>query len=269
MLFMKNKTRGRLTILVVWCLIAFSWPRPTVEGGTMTWQQPQTIFSSGDVSVSGALAAALNIGPGGGTVSTTINGVTFTPWNFPAVDFSQSTSSTSLNQYTFTMTADAGSSLWSRTATSTAAPYSALAPEYKTLLATAGAAQDFDGSRPMTLTIGGLAIGQQYLFQWWSDRSDADSGVARATAGGVVNLSYNTTGSSGGVGQYGVGTFVADATTQNVVFDAQNGSTSGSYGWINGFQIRVVPEPSTTGLGALVMLAVWRCGAWRRRRRSG
>lgn len=76
------------------------------------------------------------------------------------------------------------------------------------------------GSTP-TLTLNGLIVGQHYEVQVWTNDSDGTSlGSQTVRSGGALDpwvvLNMNTTGVSGGRGQYALGTFTADATSQQV-----------------------------------------------------
>ena len=92
------------------------------------------------------------------------------------------------------------------------------------------------------MRINGLTIGAVYEFQWWfSDSRPFSTGPVTATTGAIsVSLDPNTTDSAGGIGQYAIGTFIADATTQDIVF-----STTGNAVGHNAFQVRQIPEPSS------------------------
>jgi hypothetical protein len=62
----------------------------------------------------------------------------------------------------------------------------------------------------MGLTITGLTSGDIYSFQFWSQ----SGGSTTATAGNAVTVG------GGGNGQFAIGTFTADATTQAISFSA-------------------------------------------------
>ncbi len=88
-----------------------------------------------------------------------------------------------------------------------------------------------------------LEIGHSYAFQWWS--SDADGFFYHTSATGDLTLSANTSGSEGGLGQYGVGIFTATDTAMAIQFWSDD-----YLPLINGFQLRdlsgaPIPEPST------------------------
>ena len=104
-----------------------------------------------------------------------------------------------------------------------------------------------------TLTLNGLTPTQQYMVQIWSNdgRVGSLNQLVTFTAGNAVSLNRNTTG-GGGLGQWVIGTFTADAITQDITV-----SNSLSQGLaINGLQVRTtIPEPSATLLGSLGMFA--------------
>ena len=106
---------------------------------------------------------------------------------------------------------------------------------YQTLLQSASI--PFAGS--IALTISGLVVGMQYQFQWWANDSSTGFGRTTATAGNSVQLDHNT-GSEGGLGQWVIGAFTADAATQTITF-----AGDGDFGSVNAFQLRVLAPPPT------------------------
>lgn len=129
----------------------------------------------------------------------------------------------------------------------------------------------FDAS---TLTISGLTIGDTYIVQMFvndarggraayqvgfSDGTQSFDDSFTATTAGLAELSNEPTENSG---DYIIGTFVADATTQSFEYRGTRNDWStqaGSTAQINGMQLRTiaVPEPSSTallGLGGLALI---------------
>jgi len=104
---------------------------------------------------------------------------------------------------------------------------------------------------PVTLTISGLMVGGQYQFQFWSNLSSQMFGYQITATGGnnSVTLSSNTASAVGGLGQFVIGSFTADAVTQNITFLGD-----GDGGFLNAFQLRQVPEPRT---GILILAGIF------------
>jgi hypothetical protein len=125
-----------------------------------------------------------------------------------------------------------------------AAPFSTLSTPYQVLLNGADYASNpsqtqFDGS--ITMTINLLVVGWEYEFQWWfNDSRPFSTGPVSATTGATsVSLDPNTSNAAGGLGQYAIGMFTADASTQEIHF-----STTGNAVGHSGFQLRLlVPGP--------------------------
>jgi len=209
-----------------------------------------------DVSNAGTLLGAVVLRPGLATANATVNGVTFTGVNPSSVTSSGVFSFTSIN---FGFNTPSGSP-----------PFSTLSASYQSLLTT-GAQNGF------TLTMSSLNVGGTYAFQFWSNQTPSASSsstdvtpgpgsVTVATAGNSVNLSPNSPGVGGSLGQFAVGTFVADGATQQVVF-------SGA-AIVNGFQLRqlapapaAVPEPGSA-LAGMLALGVCFSGLVKRSRRQ-
>jgi hypothetical protein len=141
-------------------------------------------------------------------------------------------------------------------------PFSNLSADYQTLLRSV-AGNSFPGN-PVTLSIGGLTVGQTYAFQWWVNGSNlGHSDIMRATAGNSVDLDVNVGNIAGGTGQFAIGTFIADNASQDIVFE----SAIGDVAVLNAFQLRqlsaqppvsAIPEPGSALVG---MLALGLCGA--------
>jgi len=102
-----------------------------------------------------------------------------------------------------------------------------------------------------------LTPGSTYQFEWWinvaiNDVFGQGPFDVTATAGNSVTLVSNTTGMDGGLGQFALGTFVADASGQEVISFNSTGLVFGILPIdLDGFELRqvAVPEP-----GSLVLL---------------
>jgi VPDSG-CTERM motif len=221
---------------------------PPAQGASITWSAPQDITGDSDVSTNGSLVGAFNLGNGppsslSSPGSPTVNGVTFQEFAVP------NGTTTSATMGNFTMTSANNFDSRNGNAASADPPFANLSAGYQTLLAS------FVGQSPWTLTISGLTLGTQYEFQWWINFSSAGANDhTSATARGTVTLGWNPSDTDGGVGQFALGTFTANATTQAITFDSPDFE-----GIVSGFQLRQtgpagVPDSGSTF--GLLLLAV-------------
>ena len=219
----------------------------------VVWEPVSTIAGASDVSTSGTLVKAFNLGGS----NTTVNGITFTGDNLNGVTSGVlGTGSGSLSMQT-------ASNVWigniGAVFGSANSPFASLSAPYQALLNTAMYAAN--GSA--TYTLQSLVIGQAYLVQFWINDSRGTGSEGRYnqfTAGNFSgNVDVNASNTVGGVGQFVIGTFVADATTQaiNVTAGFVSPSTS-SVIQLNGYQLRAIPEPSAALMVLVGMIAlVW------------
>ena len=206
-------------------------------GAVITWSAPQNIAGDSDVITGGSLVGAFNVGDTGVSAAT-VNGVTFNPFALGGAssgtigNFTLATTDIFLSDNVFH--------------DSTAAPFTNLSAGYKTLLASATLTAT---PANFTLTMSGLTLGHQYKFQWFVNTSGPGAQLHLASAGNTVALSDNVSNLDGGLGQFVVGTFVADALSEVITFSPNSGS--GQAAQLNGFQLRdlgAVPEPTGTVL---------------------
>jgi hypothetical protein len=233
----------------------------TSQAAPITWGSAQTVSGDSDVSTNGTLVYAYTFGGTAAPPSATVNGVTFSPFTIPSgIVTSTTVGSVSLAE-------SPGNLFGSNSFGSSSAPYSALSTDYKAILGS-GAYADIPVS--ITVTLGGLTSGQDYLVQWWTNNASNSTPIfggsftnTTAVATNSVTLDANTTNTAGGVGQFAVGTFTASGTTQTFLLSETGG---GFNPLINALQVRAVPEPSLTLLG--MAAAAGGLLAWRRRSRS-
>jgi nitrous oxide reductase accessory protein NosL len=192
--------------------------------GHVTWSEPNTISSEADISTRGTLLYAYN--NSGNTA--TVNGVTFTgvdsatAWGTGVTLFGLNGSLTSVF---------AGGSI---------APWNALPTAYQTILQ--GGAFIW-GSGSATVMLNDLVAGHQYQVQIWvnDSRGSTRSQTVASTMGNTVSLAYDSTQAAGGVGQYAIGTFTAEAKALSFTI---NGGIDTAQ--INAIQIRDI-TPSSYG----------------------
>jgi hypothetical protein len=173
----------------------------TLHCATITWGPATTISGDGDVINTGTLAYSYDF-----TSAWTVNGVSFTA--LPLID-----SGTNLYAPAFSYTD-------SSAFTSGANPFAALSGAYKNILT--GAAYALGGGSPpiVPVSLEHLSISHQYAVQVWVDDPRGPYNTRYETitsAGGNTNtlkFSTNTLTFAGGLGQFTVGTFTADATNQ-------------------------------------------------------
>lgn len=207
-------------------VVALAASTPHVDAANVNWGAPQGISSASDVSTNGTLVGAANLGDTG-VPSATVNGVTFQSLAAPLGNGSSGI---------FAITTVGGGSADNSGGASANAPFTTLSAGYQTLLSS------FVGSVfSSTLSISGLIIGFQYELQVWTNRSGITfNNEVTLTAGNSVALSANPSEMDGGLGQWVIGTFTADAATQSFTF----GGDGEVRGLVNGVQLRRLTQPS-------------------------
>lgn len=113
-------------------------------------------------------------------------------------------------------------------------PWNTLSANYQDILRGANYKTSF------TVTLGNLTVGKEYAVQlWYHDARSGPGGgkteTVTSVGGNTVILDKNSTEANGGVGQYVIGTFTADATTKQ--FAVSSATTSAAQ--INALQLRV------------------------------
>ncbi|MEQ9462706.1 MAG: hypothetical protein RJQ10_03525 [Haliea sp.] len=195
--------------------VAFSAP--------IVWGGAQNTAGALDVVVSGSLVEAFNAGSSN-TGSVTVNSVTFT--NTGAL-LPQSTNTNPLN----------GSS-------SGDASYNQLLGSF-----------DFGGGTVTSLSIGGgnLQTGLDYIVQvWYTDLRSCCSGRIMTFGDGLgSNVNLNATG--GGLGQFAVGQFTADAASQTLSLASNNFGNA----HITAYQVRELESVSQVPVpGPLLLIGL-------------
>jgi len=203
---------------------------------TVIWNPAQNITSASDVLTTGTFdrAYSFQVSPGS---DLSVNGVTFTSVSTPSdsgvasitvgnTTIASTTTFASLNNSANSMTGD-----------------------YNTLNLNAVYAQ----AGQLNLTLGGLTNGQEYRVQLWVSYTPGGGKTQTITSGNPVSINSNN--GLTGAGQFVVGTFTADGSSQ--VF---NISTGDNYPLLNAVSLYAIPEPSTYAmvLGGLLNLSLIR-----------
>lgn len=238
------------------------------HGAVISWSSPVNITGNSDVSTTGSFVQAYNLAS---VTNTTVNGVEFLGTTVTPSAVGQSVA----NRHTFAPTTGYSTAVLVPDYTGSAGAFGGLTSEYRDLLrsfasgsgavAVANGGANRNGS---TLTLHDLVPDQEYLLQIWVNDSRGTNTVlsghlglditAPTVPGGGITVNYNS-GTAGSLGQYVIGTFTADATTQS--FSIYSGGSSG-LAILNAYQLRTIPEPSTALLGVLGLSGL----ALRRRR---
>jgi len=206
-------TRLTLAASTVFCL------GQVAQAAPINWGAGTTIAADSDVLNSGAGSYAYALS---GTTRT-VNGVAFTGSN----------STTALGS---NVTLAGWSANTNGAYNSTTNPFNALSADYKAILV---GGTYTSGATAATVTLNNLTSGRVYATQIWVGDPRSGSTVTRtetvtSTGGNTVTLDYNTTDAGGGLGQYSIGRFMADASTQLLTMTG-NASTQ-----LNAIQVREV-----------------------------
>ncbi len=212
------------------------------RAGLIAWSSPRQISGDADVLTNGTADRAYVFGGGGDT----INGVAFTNFANQAGDTSNITGTASEGTF--------------------GAGNGSLGGPYRDLVS-----NSIYGSIG-TFTLNGLTAGASYEVEVWVNDSRGGGEQTRSeTISGSPTLQFNTAQAEGGLGQYLVGTFVADASRSQTLAFAP---VVGGVVQLNGLQLRdlstaaAVPEPSSLCLCAIGGLAASVLAASRRRPRA-
>lgn len=228
------------------------------QAANINWAAPQKISGDGDVSVNGTLVRAINATPTNTTlaVDVTLNGVAFVAarkngsslYVAPGGDTFQPSDTGSVGPTAggFQAFGQGG------------APFNSLSAAYSNLLCTAYWNDGTDIGNTWAATAGydwtlnNLMVGKTYALQVWVNDSRLNNlgqnnpGLFTSVMdlnGNSVNLEHNVDNVVGGVGQYVIGTFTADAPSQALKLvggNAAGADTSGSTATalLNAYQLR-------------------------------
>lgn len=227
-----NKISTSLRVLGLSLLAPFC-----ASAGIVIWESAINISEDSDVLNTGTLVRAINFDSTTGP--SVIDGVSFEHFSVPGSTTTANTWSTG-EPLAGDLTINGGA---------TSIAYSGVFGIPSGLSAAYGdfASRAIFGAADSTfdLTIQNLTVGYTYQLQFWA--SDARVGTPNDrgttfTAGNTGTALQNPSGSLDGAGQFIVGSFTADSTTQVITV----GSTSSAGAVLTGYQLRLtaVPEPS-------------------------
>jgi autotransporter-associated beta strand protein len=181
----------------------------------ITWGPAKPITADSDVSTNGTLVKAVCKAAG----NPVVNGVTFTP-------------------------AYSGDTLSGQNASGAAAGSLPVGGGISAAYAQMLAGNDYNtgAGTTLTLTLNGLTVGHHYEVQVWANDSDASSlGKQTVKSAGSLDswviLNMNPTGASGGKGEFALGTFTADATTQKITITGSGSPV------LQAYQVRRIVSP--------------------------
>jgi autotransporter-associated beta strand protein len=216
----KDSTMNIRNMILLACAALAAAPL-SAGAAAITWSTPTTISADSDIYTAGTFISAYNLNTAG---AGTINGVTFTGGNGRALgSYFGLTSATAYGGFT--------------------QPNGTMGAAYKTLLANGAY-----GLKGATLTLSNLVSGHQYAVQVWACAAFGGMPNTRHTTytsagGNTASLQNNNTGAAGGVGQFSIGTFTADAATQAI---SVNSDWTGD-AYMNAIQLRDLGGTATTG----------------------
>jgi len=207
------------------------------SAATITWQTPQDITGESDVENLGLVVTAVNVGS---TSGVTVNGVTF-----GADDGKVTTNGTQRPDFA-------------------PSPDPSISANYHTLL-------DSIRTNGSNISISGLTSGTEYQVQIWVNDSRYPNTATRQTTFSAGNTSGYVQASRDDtqyhLGQFVIGTFTADGTTQTITYQGYNGDDPptplADANYVNALLVTTVPEP-----GSAAFLGLLLCGAGFLRRRK-
>jgi hypothetical protein len=236
---MKMRNSLAAAIMAAITAVVLAIAAPPAKAATINWGAAQNIVGSSDVDTTGTLFASANFGSG---TSVTVNSVTFNP-------FTASGTSTTVGNITLASTSGQNLSV---SGDPLGGP-----PSYNGLLEAANFTGGFPttGFRTQSITLSNLLLGATYSIQYWVNDSRAATTASRTVNVGSVTLAANVAQSGGGLGQYTIGQFIADSTTQSFSvagnFNVAENGVSAPYA--NAMQVRLlaVPEPETLAMAGV------------------
>lgn len=210
-----------------------------LRASTIIWTAAQNVSDESNVRTDGSLVVSALITSPGAPANATVNGVAFADFLLSGNSVTDTIGNVTIARGT------PSSTTWGRLGISSTPPFASLSSAYQTFLSQGMVTNGAE----ITLSIAGLTPGSPYLFQWWSSMASTTMNngphLAVTSVNGGPPVDANRTNSEGGLGQFQVGTFIADSPTQSFVFAPAGFFTVEAF---NGFQLRKTPEPGPVAL---------------------
>jgi len=208
-----------------------------LSAASITWTTGSLITGDSEVSTNGGLLYAYD----DSNISASVNGVPFAAGNSP----SSLGGNVTISGYFWYNTTAFGSM--------TGTPWDNLSANYQSVLRGGVYASS---NVTMTVTLNNLTVGHPYQLQIWvcDNRIGASNRTETVTSSGgnTVTLDYNNTSANGGVGQYAIGTFTADATTQAFTLTGAQ-PAAGNSAQLNAIQVRDQSAPNGAILATIAL----------------
>ena len=217
---MENESRMKCLLKIALAALCSSSLMVSGKAAVITWGNAITITNDTDISTNGSFEYGGYFASSAATI--TINGVIFTG----------SGGSHNFGANITTAFASGG------TAYAGMGAGTGLSANYQTLLG--GCV--YGSTNNNSITLNNLKIGGQYTIQLWinDSRSNGANSSNTVTSGNSVNLDYNNKNAVGGVGQYTLGTFIADYPS--LTFYLQSHQS----GQFNALQLRSLPATAAS-----------------------
>jgi hypothetical protein len=183
----------------------------------ITWGTPLRISGDSDVQTNGTVFAAYTFGSPA-PPSVTVNGILFSPFLAPGVP------TVTVGNLTLSTTGGATVNGHTDIFGSGSAPFASLSSAYQTLLSSDANTTTMDVPAPLTVTIGGLTLGQKYQVELWTNDSRGNNRFETLTGINPPTLGFDLNGEGGEVGQFVIGTWTATSTTQTFMVTGTPGS---------------------------------------------
>jgi hypothetical protein len=275
--------RNRVLAGAAAAVLAVQGMHQVASAAMVTFNTPQTISGASDVSTAGSVLYAYDLGET--MAGAVVNGVTFTAWApnplpVTGVGSPVSTPDGQNNATLITSTPNQQSGPFSTAGNGgTAGAIGAIntaSPAYYNFLNTEEDSSNSNSACTITLTLQNLSPGTQYQFEFWVDDSRGGGSGVRfdtlssggGTSGNILFNTANTTLATGvnGVGEYDIGTFTADGSSQAITITGGTGTGGSISPQLAGFDVETLtPEPASAGLIVLA-LSTLACRRGRRRR---